>query len=665
MRHIEVTPRRTAFSRRSRIVDIAILACLATGCGGDPPADAPTFARDVAPILREHCIACHHDGGSAPFPLTTHRDASRQAHQIARVTEIGYMPPWQPIPGEHALVGERRLDADEVATLGAWLAAGTPEGDPADLPPSPDITPGWPLGEPDLVLELPEPYRLRADGPDVFRNVVLPVPVETTRWVRAFDLWPRVPRAVHHAIVQIDRSGRSAARDARDREPGFDGMEIETSHAPDGHFLGWTPGKVPLPPAEGMAWRLDPGTDLVVQLHLLPSGKPEEISPRIGLYFTDEPPRDRPWIVTLYDESIDIPAGAAEHVVTDGLVLPVDLEVLSLYPHAHYIGKSMTIDATLPDGATTTLLQIPDWDFKWQDEYRFETPPALPAGTTLAMRYTYDNTAENVRNPHSPPRRVRYGLRSEDEMATLTAQVRLAPGADPLRLNEAIARRMLEKNGADWDGHRVLGAVLRELGDLDAAIAHLERASALRPGSTEIENELGRARLDAGDVHGALAAFEAVIRVDPNLASAHFNAGLAYTALDRYDRAVASFERATALDGSSAESWSALGALRLLTGDLDEALRVLRRAVALDPGLADAHNNLGHALSLAGDVAAAETSLREAAYLDPTNVRAVSNLARLVERAGRTAEARELYREWLRLAPGDADARAGLRRTGG
>ncbi len=200
-------------------------------------------------------------------------------------------------------------------------------------------------------------------------------------------------------------------------------MILHSADYPDGHFLGWTPGQAPPLAPNDLAWRLDAGDDLVVQLHLQPTGKPERVRPSIGLYFADQPPARTPAIVRLGRQNLDIPPGASDYRVTDAYVLPVDAEIRAIQPHAHYRARSVSACAVLPDGTRRPLIDIRHWDFNWQDQYRYATPFWVPAGTTLEMEYVFDNSDANVRNPSHPPERVSWGWRSSDEMADVWIQL--------------------------------------------------------------------------------------------------------------------------------------------------------------------------------------------------------------------------------------------------
>lgn len=192
-----------------RAVFALVLTVLA-GCGSE---EAPTFSRDVAPILFEHCVQCHREGESAPFPLWTHGDAKSKRRQIARVTQRRLMPPWLPEQGHTPFVGERYLTDAQIDTLARWAEAGAPEGELAELPPRPEFARGWQRGAPDLIVRLAEPFEVPADGPEVFRNFILEVPTTELRYVRAVEIRPGSP-AAHHGILQLDpdRRSRSLAR---------------------------------------------------------------------------------------------------------------------------------------------------------------------------------------------------------------------------------------------------------------------------------------------------------------------------------------------------------------------------------------------------------------------------------------------------------------------
>ena len=256
--------------------------------------DIVTFNRDVAPIMFRHCSGCHRPGESAPFSLLNYEDVKRRSSQVAEVTRTRFMPPWLPVAGHGDFQDVRRLTDEEIQLLDRWVQLGTPEGPPSDLPRQPTWTHGWQLGEPDLVLESPS-YTLAASGDDQFRNFVIPIPIDQPRWVRSVELRPLNPSVTHHVRLGVDRWATSRRRDAEDVEPGYGGMPW--AEDPEGQLLSWTPGKLARPGTPGTAWRLNPEIDLVLALHLRPSGKPETVACRIGVYFAAEEPRSNPVIL--------------------------------------------------------------------------------------------------------------------------------------------------------------------------------------------------------------------------------------------------------------------------------------------------------------------------------------------------------------------------------
>ena len=525
-----------------------VAACF--GCSGG---EAPTFNRDIAPIVFHNCAPCHRSAGPAPFDLLSYENVSARAEQIAFVTETRFMPPWKPKRGYGSFAGERGLSAEQIATIRRWVDHGKQEGSPADLPPLPQWEGEWELGQPDLIAAMTSAYTLRADGPDVFRNFAIPLPVDSTRYVKALEFKPGNARIVHHATMMIDRSGAARRRDGRDGAPGFDGMSFGEAEDADGHFLGWTQGKTPYPGSDSLAWRLDPGTDLLLQLHMLPTGKEESIEARVGLFFADAPPKRRPAMLRLGRKDIDIPAGARDHWIRDTYRLPVDVEVLTIYPHAHYLGREMQAYAELPNGEREWLIWIEDWDFSWQDDYRFSAPVFLPAGATLVMEYAYDNSAQNPRQPHDPPVRVRYGLHSTDEMGDLTLQILPRRPEDRERLRRDFYRKwlgqeidgykkLLEADPQDWDTHHTLAMFYMRSGQRPSALEHFELALEYNPDYPEAHVNFGIALAQGREWERAVSHFERALQNNPDFAEAHFNLGLMLEMLGRSAEAKPHFD---------------------------------------------------------------------------------------------------------------------------
>ncbi len=554
---------------------------------GQTPAAPPTYSKNIAPILRANCVSCHRAGESGPFPLLTYEDAKKRARLIAEVTARRFMPPWLPQPGYGDFEDARHLTEAEIRTIASWANAGAPEGEPADSVALPTMPNDWQLGQPDLVLKAAQSFALPADGPDVFRNFVFPTQLPSPRFVRAVEIRAGAKRLVHHANLILDR-----VHSARKLEPqpgaGFAGMDLNIQYNvfdPPGHFLFWKPGSAPYVEPDGYAWRLQPGDDLVLNAHLQPSGKPETIEPSIGLYFTDKPPTQFPVLIQLeHDGAINIPPGARDFLVSDDFRLPIDVDVLAIYPHAHYLGKLLEAWATLPGGTRTWLIRIPEWDQNWQAVYRYKKPVFLPAGAVVSMRYRYDNSAANPRNPNHPPKRVRAGNNSTDEMGHLWLEVISHDHADRRRqIEEAVMAHRVEKYPDDYPSWL----------------------------------DLGELRLSRLELQGSVSALESAVRVDPNQSQGHNLLGAALTRTGRAQDAIQQFERALEIDSSNVNARYNLVLALIKAGQVDAAAGHMEKVVAAYPRDAALHNLWGELLAQQGKYDAAIGQFDEALALDP------------------------------------------------
>ena len=423
---------------------VVLLVWLGQICGA---AQSTTFTRDVAPILYKRCISCHRADEVAPFPLVSYADAAKRAALIAQVTASRYMPPWKPAPGHGDFEGARSLTQAEIDTIGRWAASGAPQGNAADLPPVP-ATDRTKLAHPDLTVRMSKPFTIPVDGPDIYRCFVVPLGLSADRYVDAIEFRPGNSKVVHHALLFLDRSGVARKKEA---EPGG-GYECfgAPGFLPGAGLGGWSPGSAPIRMPAGVSAVLSRKSDLVLQLHFHPTGKPETEQATIAFTFNDEPPRRRLMDIPLGSRLIDIPPGERSYKVTDHFTLPVDVDALGIIPHAHYVCKEMKGVAHLPDGSTRWLILIRDWDFNWQEHYRYRAPMRLPEGTRLEMEFTYDNSAGNPRNPNHPPRRVRWGPDSRDEMAGLHVQVVAARESDAAELAQSLWGKMMRSVGGGF-----------------------------------------------------------------------------------------------------------------------------------------------------------------------------------------------------------------------
>lgn len=622
---------------RVGVVVISLLCAAACGRGGDVPGRV-TFNEHVAPILYDQCASCHRPGEVAPFPLLSFADARDHAAEIGRAALARQMPPWLPAPGEFPLQGVRRLSDPQIEILQRWIKQGLAEGDPAHRRVPPAFPDGWQLGTPDLVVTTETPFELAPQAQDVYRNLVLRTSVPAARYVRAVEFKTN-GAPIHHAVIRVDPTSGSRRRDGRDGKAGFDGMSWNLVD-PDGQFLGWAPGRGPIEAPEGMAWRLDPGMDLVVEVHVIPGSDVARIAPTVGLYFADAPPTRTPVTVKMGSKLIDIPAGQADYLVTDAYEVPFDVTLMGVYPHAHFLGKDMHVGVTFPDGTAKTLLHIPRWDFHWQQDYRFVTPVQLPRGTRLTMRYTFDNSAGNPSNPSQPPVRVQAGPNSTDEMAELGLQFLPASPAEHAALlqafvdrerqaNIAMAEHRVQADADNAENRAFLGGSLVELERFGEALPHLEAAVRLGDTTAATQSDLGATLMALGRLEAALTHFRRATQLAPEDEVMHFNWGTALTAASRSAEAEAAFRRALSLNPDYVDAHINLGVSLLGRRRADEALTHFGTAAALRPDSAVMHSNLGGALMAAGRPREALDAVRRALGLDPSHAAALDNLRRL------------------------------------
>lgn len=439
--HVRV---KAAFRILTALVALICSVAQAVSAGGPPP--KPTFTEHIAPIIFENCSSCHRPGEIGPFSLLTYEDVRKRARQIAEVAASKFMPPWHAESGHVELADPRVLTEAQITTLKRWSETGTPEGNRKKLPKLPAFTEGWQAGKPDLILKMPEPFKLYAEGKDIYRNFVFPLNLPEDKYVRAVEFRPGNRSIVHHALFFLDESGTAREADAAEEGPGYsDKGNAMRQFSPVG---GWAVGSNVRQLPDGLAYRYPKSADFVVQTHFHPTGKDEEEVTTIGLYFAPKPARSFVGVQVPpafgQISGIDIAAGVSNYVVRDAFTLPVDVEGFGIAAHAHYLGKVFTMKAVLPDQKELILLRMPDWDFAWQEQYNFQQWVKLPKGTRLETEIVYDNSATNPRNPTSPPVRVRWGTGSTDEMGSITLQV------IPVREEEAkILREELRGHAAD------------------------------------------------------------------------------------------------------------------------------------------------------------------------------------------------------------------------
>ncbi len=635
-----------------------------------------TFSREVAPIIWDNCAICHRPGSLAPFSLLTYEEASNHAQDIALAVEDRHMPPWLPEVGYGSFLGDRRLSDKELETILRWVSEGAVEGDPANLGELPSFNDGWQLGEPDLVVEMPEKFTLAPGDGDVFRNFVIPTPDGPRRYVHTVELQPGNSKVVHHAVLMIDESRSSRELDQQDPEVGYySGMDSSGgAHSPAGQFLGWTPGLVPRRGEENLAWSLRGGTDFVLQLHMLPGSELEDVRASIGLYFADRPPKEQAYALRLGSIDIDVAAGDPAYIIEDSYVLPVDVRVLSVYPHAHYLAREMQGYATLPDGSREWLIRIMEWDFMKQDRYTYEEPLFLPAGTRLTMRFAYDNTAGNPRNPNRPPRRVVYGPNSADEMGDLWIQV-LPVAPEQFTVLETdfmgqergkeivMARRALADDIGNARNHYNLGVLLQADGVPEEAESHYRAALQRDPDLADAHHNLAVLLVSQGKNREGVDHYGQVLRIEPDSADVYLNLARIYLSQDAVADAITLLLRGIEIEPYMWELHADIAAAYVRQGSLDTAINSYRAALAIDPDVAFLHVGIGEVFGARGQFVDAEEEFRIALTIAPQDPRAHNDLGMALEQQGRIKEAIEAYRRALAIDSAFPGARANLDRA--
>lgn len=681
------------------LMAFAVLAPLLRSREPIHAAESPvTYSHQIAPVLYAHCTACHHPGGAGPFSLLTYQDAKRWGAQIVTVTQSHYMPPWLPEPGYGDFADSRRLNDSDLALLKRWVSYGMPSGDLTAAPKPPAYASQWQLGTPDLVLEVPEPFITPPSGTDVFRNFVLPYPLKTTEYIRAMEILPGAASVVHHANVLIDRTGSYRRQHPNEWQQGIPGMELVvdagSSFDPDSHFLFWKPDSPVIIEPHGMEWRLDPGDDLILNMHLKPTGKPETIQAKIGLYFSRTPPTSRPMLLQLEnDAALDIPPGDHSFAVDDELTLPIDVRVLGIYPHAHYLGKDLKAWAILPNGEKISLIWIRDWDIDRQSVYHYRAPVFLPKGSVVHMHYVYDNSIANPRNPHSPPVRVRAGNRSEDEMGHLWLQVLpvepVVDGKDARLLleiawmqsrlrkdpNDAMAlynlaaaysqdgdsakaidlyRRILKQNPSDLRTLTALGSALELSGQWQQAADAYSEALQADPAQNDARFDLAQLYLDHQQFAKAEQTFREYLRDKASDGSARDGLAIALRAEHRSADARAEFAAALAINANDVTALRSLGEMDLEDDDPASAIEHFKSAVQTDDDPA-IHQELALAYAQSARPSDAAAELKRAIELQPKDATLHALLSQVEGSMGEFPTAISEQQIALALQPSDAD----------
>lgn len=448
------------------------------------PAAAPTFNKDVAPILYANCTSCHRPGDIAPMSLLTYRDARPWAKSIATKVADGVMPPWHADPQYGAFTNERRLTEAQKTTIAKWVAAGAPEGNAADRPAVPTYKEGWNI-EPDAVLSMTEDYPIPATGEVPYQYLEVPANFAEDRFIQEWEIVPGDRKAVHHIIVYLkapkevveqqmkrqqqmmlsrmfggnNAAGASAQRAPQPQPPfafaccaaipagqtGGRPLPPDQRKNPGPNYRprpagtgagmgGYVPGGSIRTFPEGMAMRIPAGYSLVFQTHYTTYGKATTDRSKIGLKFAKTTPKTVLNTLPLINGSLSIPPQATNFMVENEMTFNRATDLYSLVPHTHVRGKAWTYEAIYPDGRKEMILSVPKYDFNWQHEYVFKQPLHLPAGTKIHAKAWYDNSSTNKSNP-DPTKQVTWGDQTWEEMmyTSITFSFSPAPSTAAVR----------------------------------------------------------------------------------------------------------------------------------------------------------------------------------------------------------------------------------------
>ena len=385
------------------------LALFASACG---LVAAPTFHKDVLPILQSRCQSCHRPGEVAPMPFMTYQQVRPWAAAIQQAVALQKMPPWGAAATHGKFANDPSLTKAEKETLAAWVAAKTPEGDPKDAPKPVAFVDGWNMRTPELVLEMPGEFAVPATGTIQYTYFVMPTKFTEDRWVQSAEVRPGNRAVVHHVIVYVREPGNPYLRDA---VPGVPYVPKGGGAGSAEYLVGYTPGKPAMILEPGKAKLIKAGSDLIFQMHYTTNGTPGVDRTKVGFNFAKTPPKERVMTVAAANGGFAIPAGVDNYPVNAKLEFTGPAHLVTMWPHMHVRGKSMRFDLVEKSGQRQTLLDVPKYDFNWQLRYVPEESLRVDAGSVVECFATFDNSPNNKFNP-DPTKVVRWGDQSWEEM---------------------------------------------------------------------------------------------------------------------------------------------------------------------------------------------------------------------------------------------------------
>lgn len=389
-------------SRSAGVIATASVLTLLAALFPDPAAaddsaeTRVTFTADVAPIMVNHCVQCHHADASAPMTLTSYADARPWAKKIREVVSQRIMPPWGADRVHGKFSNDTSLSDEQIDTIVRWVDEGAPEGDPARMPEMPEFTDGWQLGPPDYIIEL-DAVDIPAEGPDLFPNLNVKIDIPEKRWVRALEIRPTELTVAHHVVLFMSGVGLSG------RGGTFDALAV------------WAAGTPPVIYPEGLGRWLKSGAQLTANMHYHPDGTPRTDRTRVGIYWGEGEMEKEISTALAGTINFSVPPHEPRYEKSASYFIDQDVRVVSYFPHMHMRGKSMRFTAKYPDGREEILLNVPKYDFNWQLFYYPENDVILPEDTEILIEAVWDNSAANPNNP-DPTKTLTFGEQSDEEM---------------------------------------------------------------------------------------------------------------------------------------------------------------------------------------------------------------------------------------------------------
>ena len=388
-----------------------------------------TFHADVEPVLQKRCQACHRPGEAAPFSMLTYKDARPWASAMKRAVVSGQMPPWHADPAIGHFGNDRRLSQSEIDVIARWADGGAPEGDPKKAPAPLTFVEGWNIGQPDKILEMPEPFDVPAQGTIDYQWIVMPTGLDKDTWIEGVEVRPGDRSVVHHVIAFYRRPGSKWLVDAKPGVATPKGSGDSEAGMSDGAIGGYVPGLPAGRLRPGRAVLLPAGSDIVLQVHYNASGKPAKDRTKVGIAFARRDVVERSFQIGLANASFVIPPGDPNYRVDADITVDTDVRVVGFTPHMHFRGKSFEYRAILPDGTREVLLRVPKYDFNWQLTYDLAEERVFPKGTKFEATAIFDNSTGNKFNP-DPKAEVRFGDQTWDEMMVGFIDIAIKPNQD-------------------------------------------------------------------------------------------------------------------------------------------------------------------------------------------------------------------------------------------